>query len=89
MLRCYLVIVSSLSVYHGTIIMKNFEDVRKDLARENPELFISLEIVGKRIAARDRKELSQRELSRLSNVPQKKQLAEWKVGKIYQSWLLY
>lgn len=64
-------IVSSLSVYPGTIIMKNFENVRKDLAKEDPELFISLEIVGKLIAARDRKELSQRELSRLSNVPQK------------------
>lgn len=51
--------------------MQNFENVRKDLAKEDPELFISLEIVRKLIAARDRKELSQRELSRLSNVPQK------------------
>jgi len=51
--------------------MHNFEDVRKNLAKEDLELFISLEIVGKLIAARDRKGFSQRELSRLSNVPQK------------------
>lgn len=51
--------------------MHNFEDVRKKLAKEDLELFISLEIVGKLIAARDRKGFSQRELSRLSNVPQK------------------
>ncbi|HDR4557476.1 XRE family transcriptional regulator [Bacillus thuringiensis] len=51
--------------------MKNFDDLRKDLAQRDPELFIALEIVGKLMAARDRKGISQRELSRLSGVPQK------------------
>ncbi|HFK1786762.1 TPA: helix-turn-helix transcriptional regulator [Bacillus cereus] len=51
--------------------MKTFDDLRKDLAKKDPDLFIALEIVGKLMAARDRKGLSQRELSRLSNVPQK------------------
>lgn len=51
--------------------MKSFDDLRKDLAKEDPDLFIALEIVGKLMAARDRKGLSQRELSRLSAVPQK------------------
>ena len=51
--------------------MSNFENVRKDLAKEDPELFIVLEVVGKLTVARGRKGLSQRELSRLSHVPQK------------------
>lgn len=51
--------------------MKNFDDLRRSLAQEDPELFIALEIVGKLMAARDRKGLSQRELARLSGVPQK------------------
>ncbi len=51
--------------------MKNFNDLREDLAQSDPELFIALEIVGKLMAARDRKGLSQRELARLSGVPQK------------------
>jgi transcriptional regulator with XRE-family HTH domain len=51
--------------------MKSFEDLRNDLAQEDPELFISLEIVGKLMAARDRKSLTQRELSRISGIPQK------------------
>lgn len=51
--------------------MKNFDDLRNDLAQEEPDVFIALEIVGKLMAARDRKGLSQRELSRLSGVPQK------------------
>ena len=51
--------------------MKNFDDVRKDLAQKDPDLFIALEIVGKLLAAKDKKGISQRELSRLSGVPQK------------------
>ncbi|AMQ66588.1 transcriptional repressor [Bacillus phage Shbh1] len=51
--------------------MKSFQDFRSDLAKEDPELFISLEIVGKLIAARDRHKISQRKLSELSGVPQK------------------
>ncbi|CAG9622795.1 helix-turn-helix domain-containing protein [Sutcliffiella rhizosphaerae] len=51
--------------------MKTFNDLRSDLIQEDPELFISLEIVGKLIAARDRKSISQRELSKISGIPQK------------------
>ena len=51
--------------------MKTFNDLRSDLVQEDPELFISLEIVGKLMAARDRKSISQRELSRISGIPQK------------------
>lgn len=51
--------------------MKTFQDLRNELAKEDPDLFISLEIVGKLMAARDRKKISQRELSNLSGVPQK------------------
>lgn len=51
--------------------MKKFEDLRNELLDEDPLLFISLEIVGKLMAARDRKKISQRELSRLSGIPQK------------------
>lgn len=51
--------------------MKTFDDLRNELATEDPDLFISLEIVGKLIAARDRKKVSQRQLSKLSGVPQK------------------
>ena len=51
--------------------MKSFDDLRNDLAKEDPDLFIAMEIVGKLMAARDRKQLSQRELSKLSGVPQK------------------
>nr|WP_176705035.1 helix-turn-helix transcriptional regulator [Bacillus sp. JAMB750] len=51
--------------------MKTFQDLRNDLAKTDPELFISLEIIGKLIAARDRKKISQRELSKISAIPQK------------------
>jgi len=51
--------------------MKTFQDLRNELAQKDPDLFISLEIVGKLMAARDRKHISQRELSKLSGVPQK------------------
>lgn len=51
--------------------MKTFNDLRKDLKQKDPNLFMVMEIVGKLIAARDRKGLSQRELSKLSGVPQK------------------
>lgn len=51
--------------------MKTFNDLQNELATEDPLLFISLEIVGKLMAARDRKKISQRELSRLSGIPQK------------------
>lgn len=51
--------------------MKTFNDLRTELAKEDPDLFIALEIVGKLMAARDRKGFSQRELSKLSGVPQK------------------
>lgn len=51
--------------------MKTFNDLRKELKRKDPERYIALEIVGKLMAARDRKGISQRELSRLSGVPQK------------------
>ncbi|PFP15729.1 transcriptional regulator [Priestia megaterium] len=51
--------------------MNTFNDLRKELAKEDPDLFIALEIVGKLMAARDRKGFSQRELSKLSGVPQK------------------
>ncbi|MEH7215749.1 helix-turn-helix transcriptional regulator [Priestia megaterium] len=51
--------------------MKTFNDLRQELAKEDPELYISLEIVGKLMAARDRKGFSQRKLSEMSGVPQK------------------
>lgn len=51
--------------------MKTFNDLRKELKRKDPERYFALEIVGKLLAARDRKGISQRELSRLSGVPQK------------------
>ncbi|PLR72270.1 helix-turn-helix domain-containing protein [Bacillus sp. UMB0728] len=51
--------------------MNNFDDVRNDLKNENPSLFFTLEIVGELMAAKDRKGISQRELSRLSGVAQK------------------
>lgn len=51
--------------------MQTFDDLRRQLRQENPEEFYKLEIVGKLMAARDRKGLSQRELSRISGIPQK------------------
>ncbi|MCY8279748.1 helix-turn-helix domain-containing protein [Bacillus inaquosorum] len=51
--------------------MKTFNDLREEQKREDQHLFIALELVGTIMAVRDRKRLSQRELSRLSGVPQK------------------
>lgn len=51
--------------------MKTFDDLRNDLASEDPLRYISLEIAGKLIAARNRKGISQKELSELSGTPQK------------------
>lgn len=51
--------------------MKTFDDLRKELANKDPDLFLSLEIIGKLMAARHRKGLSQSQLSRLSGIPQK------------------
>ena len=51
--------------------MKNFDDVRNELKENNAPLFYTLEIIGELMAVRTRKEMSQRELSRLSGVPQK------------------
>lgn len=51
--------------------MKTFDDLRNDLASEDPLRYISLEIAGKLIAARNRKGISQKELSKLSSTPQK------------------
>ncbi|UUV46887.1 helix-turn-helix transcriptional regulator [Bacillus phage vB_BanS-Thrax4] len=51
--------------------MKNFNDIRSELKDENPSLFFTLEIMGKMMAIRTKKGISQRELSKLSGVPQK------------------
>jgi transcriptional regulator with XRE-family HTH domain len=51
--------------------MKTFNDLRQDLKQKDPDLFITMEIVGKLIAARDRKKLTQRKLAEMSCVPQK------------------
>lgn len=51
--------------------MKTFDDLRNELQEEDMDLYIVMEIVGKLIAARDRKKLSQRDLSNLSGIPQK------------------
>lgn len=51
--------------------MRTFNDLRNDLASEDPIQYISLEIVGDLMAVRNRRKISQRELSKLSGVPQK------------------
>lgn len=51
--------------------MKTFDDLRNEIQQEDLTLFIVMEIVGKLIAARDRKGLSQRDLSNISGIPQK------------------
>ena len=51
--------------------MKTFNDLRKDLKQKDPDLFTIMEIVGKLLAARDRKGLTQRKLAEMSGVPQK------------------
>lgn len=51
--------------------LKTFDDLRDEEMREDPLEFLKLEIVGKLMAARDRKGLSQRDLSEITGVPQK------------------
>lgn len=51
--------------------LKSFDDLRREVREENPSLFFALEMVSKLMATRNRKRLSQRELSRLSGVSQK------------------
>lgn len=51
--------------------MNTFDDLRNELKQEDLNLFIVMEIVGKLIAVRDIKGLTQRDLSEKSGVPQK------------------
>lgn len=51
--------------------MKDFNDVGNELKSKNPSLYFVLEIVGELMAIRDRKKISQRELSKISGVAQK------------------
>lgn len=51
--------------------LKTFDDLRDEAMREDPLEFLKLEIVGKLMAARDRKGLSQRDLSEITGIPQK------------------
>lgn len=51
--------------------MKTFDDLRNELRQEDPLGYFKMEIVGKLMAARDRKGLSQRALSQQTGVPQK------------------
>lgn len=51
--------------------MKKFNDERKELKELSPGVFYTLEIVGKLMAVRTKKNISQRKLSELSGVPQK------------------
>lgn len=51
--------------------MNDFENIRNNLKNEDPVLYYRLEIIGKLISMRNLKGISQRELSRLSGVPQK------------------
>lgn len=53
------------------MFLKTFDDFKKELKQEDPKTYAMMELVGKIIAARDRKGLTQRELSALANVPQK------------------
>ncbi|WP_088363156.1 helix-turn-helix transcriptional regulator [Bacillus cereus] len=53
---------------------KTFDDIKIDALKKGPEKFseiMALELFGKIMAIRYRKEISQRELSRLSGVAQK------------------
>lgn len=51
--------------------MKTFKDLQHNLKQEDPDLFIALQLVGRIMAARDRKGLSQRQLADLSGISQK------------------
>lgn len=52
-------------------IMKKFDDVRNEQKEDNELLSFILEMVGKLMATRMSRGLSQRELSKLAGVPQK------------------
>lgn len=51
--------------------MKSFADLRSELAQQDPDLYVAMEIMGKIMASRDRQGISQRKLSELSGVAQK------------------
>lgn len=51
--------------------MKIFNDLQSNLKQEDPDLFFALEFIGKIMAARDRKGISQRQLAKLSGISQK------------------
>lgn len=48
-----------------------FNQIRETLQKQDPERFLKLELAGKMIALRNRKALTQDQLSDLSGVPQK------------------
>jgi transcriptional regulator with XRE-family HTH domain len=51
--------------------MKNFDDLKNELKEQDEFEYFVLELAGKLKAARDRKGLSQRELSEITGTPQK------------------
>lgn len=51
--------------------MSTFDDIRSEVQQEDPVTFFKMETIGRLMTARDRKGLSQRELSALSGIPQK------------------
>lgn len=51
--------------------MKTYNDLRAELIKKDPVDYFIMESVGKIMAARDRKRLSQRDLSELTGIPQK------------------
>jgi DNA-binding XRE family transcriptional regulator len=53
------------------IDMKNFDDLKNELKEQDEFEYFVLELAGKLKAARDRKGLSQRELSEITGTPQK------------------
>ena len=52
-------------------MVKTFNDLRNELIQQDPIDYFKMEIVGKLMAKRDQKRLSQRELSKITGVPQK------------------
>jgi DNA-binding XRE family transcriptional regulator len=51
--------------------LKAFKYLRGELRKEDPLELMTLEIIGRLMAARDRKKMSQRKLSKLTGIPQK------------------
>jgi transcriptional regulator with XRE-family HTH domain len=51
--------------------LATFNDVRTELKEKDYGMFVALEIAGKIMAARERKGISQNELSKISGVAQK------------------